>query len=69
MKYLLRINALGTFPEISLDKGEFDSIKSARQILSHGLAMEEKYEILISNYLEFEKEILDQAVQSMVISQ
>jgi hypothetical protein len=66
MKYLLRINALGTFPEISLDKGEFDSIKSARQILSHGLAMEEKYEILISNYLEFEKEILDQAVQSMI---
>lgn len=68
MKYILKINALGNFPEIALDKGKYDSIKRAREVLSNGLAMEEKYEILISNYLEFEKEILDQAAQSMIRS-
>lgn len=66
MKYLLKIHALGSFPEIKLKAGEFDSIKRAREVLTHGLAMEEKYEILISNYFEFEKEILEQAARSML---
>jgi len=66
MKYILRIHALGTYTEIDLEKTEFDSIKRAKAALSDGLAMEEKYEILISNYLEFEKEILEHAAQLMI---
>lgn len=66
MKHILRIHALGKYPEVDLDKNNYESIKKARATLSEGLAMEEKYEILISNYLEFEKEILEHAVQSMI---
>ena len=66
MKYILRIHALGRHPEISMDKHEFDSIRRAKVALSEGLSIEENYEILISNYLEFEKEILDNALNLMI---
>jgi hypothetical protein len=66
MKYILRIHALGKYPEVELDKSRYEAIKKARTMLSDGLAMEEKYEILISNYLEFEKEILEHAAQLMI---
>jgi hypothetical protein len=66
MKYILRIHALGKYPELELGKEEFESLKIAHEALSEGLAIEEKYEILISNYQEFEKEILDHASQSMI---
>lgn len=68
MKYILKIHALEKYPEIDLEKSQYDSIKRAREVLSNGLAMEEKYEILISNYLEFEKEIFEHAAQLMVRS-
>lgn len=68
MKYLLKIDALGQYPEIEVDKGKFDSLKEAKVILFEGFAMEEKYEILITNYLEFEKELLNSTTESMIHS-
>lgn len=65
MKYLLKIHALGSYPEIEIDKSRYDSICSAKVVLLNGLEMEQKYEILLSNYLEFEKQILVNAAQSM----
>lgn len=66
MKYVLKILAIGDYPEVKLDENEFRSLKRAKDILSNGLAMEEKYEILISNYLELEKEMLNIAAERMV---
>ncbi len=66
MKYAIKIDAMGRFPEIEIDKHQFETIYHAREILSNGLAMEEKYEILISNYLDFEKEILCNTAKTMV---
>ena len=65
MKYLLRIHALGNYPEIVVDKGRYDAICTAKEALLNGLEMEEKYEIFISNYLELEEKILKRAAQSM----
>lgn len=65
-KYLLRLSVLGRVPEIEISKEKYSEYKAARNILSNCLAIEEKYEILISNYLEFEKQILDAATWSMV---
>ena len=65
MRYVLTIHALGKYPEIELDRDKYESLKKSRGILSEAIAMEEKYEILISNYLEFEEEILKYAAQSM----
>lgn len=66
MKYILKIHASGKYTEIDLGKSQYDSFKRASEVLSNGLAMEGKYEILVSNYLEFEKEILDHTAQLMV---
>ena len=63
---MLKIRASGDYPEVKLNKKEYESILKARTTLSHGLAMEEKYEILISNYLEFEQEILMHASRLML---
>jgi len=66
MKYLLKINALGQFPEIDLSEEHFKAIKNAKKALTNGLEMEEKYEILIENYLDFEKELLERSALLMV---
>lgn len=66
MKFTLRIGAIGNYPEIQIDKHRFQLLKSSRAILNEALFFEEKYEILISNYLELEKEYANVAVSEMV---
>jgi len=66
VKYVLRILALGQFPEVSIDQEAFISLRGSRNALSDGLAIEEKYEFVISNYLELERELFDHSADSMV---
>lgn len=66
MKYLLRGIVAGKVSEIEIAAGEYAEFKKARNILSNALAIEEKYEIVITNYLDFEKQILDTTTDSMV---
>ena len=62
----MKIDAIGKFPEIEIDEKRFLDLKLSRSILTEALAIEEKYEILISNYLELEKESLNASVSEMV---
>jgi len=57
MKYLLRKAASGKAPEIEITAEDYAEFEKARNILSNALAIEEKYEIVIANYLDFEKQI------------
>jgi hypothetical protein len=41
-------------------------LKTARLILNHALAIEEKYELLISSFLELEHDVFDASVSEMV---
>jgi hypothetical protein len=66
MKYFLRIWALGRNPEIVIDEKQFNDLKQAKNLLSEALAIEEKYELLISNYLDLEKECLNITSEYMV---
>lgn len=66
MKYIVRKRALGSFPQIDISLDEFNALKAARATLSSAFAMEEKYEILVANYLELEKEALLLAATSAV---
>ena len=45
---------------LRIDESEFYSLKHSMDILLSAKAIEEKYDILVSNFLEFEKEILSQ---------
>jgi len=66
MKCILKKDVIGDVPEIEITEADYVAYKAARGALLNGFAVEEKYEILISNYLEFEKEILVAAAASMV---
>ena len=66
MRYVLRKRVLGRVPQIEINADSYARYKSARSILSNALALEEKYEILISNYLEFETTILGVTAADMV---
>jgi hypothetical protein len=65
-KYILRIAALGRFPELEIDQARFWQLKTSRPVLSHALAIEEKYEIIISNFLELEREATNASISEMV---
>jgi hypothetical protein len=66
MKYLLRKAVLDNVPEIEITAEEYAEFAKAHNILSSALAIEETYEILITNYLEFEKQILNTTAGYMV---
>lgn len=66
MKYLLRKVVLGKVPEIEITADEYAKLDKAHNILLNALEIEEKYEIVISNYLDFEKQMLDATITSMV---
>ena len=58
MKYFLRKDVLDDVPDIEISEEQYKIYKKSKVILDNCLDIEEKYEILISNYLELEKNIL-----------
>ncbi|MCR9953998.1 hypothetical protein NB541_01135 [Vibrio parahaemolyticus] len=55
--YYLKRNVLGKVPKIELTEKEFLEIQNAKKTLRCALAIEEKFEILLSNLKELEGEI------------
>lgn len=66
MKYFLRKAVLAKVPEVEISENEFFLLGSAKQTLNSAYAIEEKWEILIHNYLELEKQLLEQATINTV---
>jgi hypothetical protein len=59
MKYLLCKAVSGNVPEIEITAEEYAEFEKARNVLSSAFVIEENYEILITSYLDFEKQIFD----------
>ncbi|MFC2058912.1 hypothetical protein ACFLTS_04635 [Chloroflexota bacterium] len=51
---------------ITITSSEFIALKKARHILSAGLDIEQQYEVLVSNYEDFEREIVGLAIEYML---
>ncbi|MDT3736559.1 MAG: hypothetical protein ROZ00_10055 [Denitratisoma sp.] len=66
MTYVLRKAVLDIVPEVEITPEEFVTLKAAREILTDAFAIEEKYEIVVSNFLSVEKQLLDIAVTNAV---
>lgn len=66
MNYILRKAVLDAVPEVEIERTEFEDLKSAREILANAFAIEEKYEIVVSNFLALEKKLLKVAVTNTV---
>jgi hypothetical protein len=56
--YFLKVLVLAPTPEVKINKTTYQLCKVSMDILQHALSIEEKYELLISNYSDFENELL-----------
>jgi hypothetical protein len=65
MEYFLRLGTLGECPTLTIDSERFSLLKSSRHILSEALAIEEEYEMVISNYIDLEKESMSVSISYM----
>ena len=66
MKYLLTERTLGSSVTIKITEQEYKKIKTTKNNLLEIFYIEEKFDILISNYLEFELDLLKYAAYHMV---
>lgn len=63
--YSLHVLILDRNPELSISEEEFEKFKQAKICLNSALALEENYDLLLSNYRELELEAISAAVTSM----
>lgn len=69
MKYFfLKQMIMETTVALRISKSEFDKLKASKEALKSAKAIEEKYDLLMSNFLELEKEILKQLAKQMILS-
>lgn len=66
MRHGLTILAIGTWPLVEISFEEFQRIRSAKENVMTALAIEEKFEILVESYREYEGTILDLALKRMI---
>jgi len=66
MKYLVTRRAVRDDATITITRREFTALKEATHILSAGLDIEQQYEVLVLNYEDFEKEIVNLAIEYML---
>lgn len=66
MKYLLHLPTASDSPELEIEEENYRALMEAKKVLFNCLSIEKKYEILLSNYLEFEQEILRVTTSQMI---
>lgn len=66
MRYLLILEVAGKTPEIDISVERYDQLKKAKHILTNCLLIEEKYEMLVLSFLEWENTILGSSLSNMV---
>ncbi|SFV02053.1 hypothetical protein SAMN02799631_03890 [Methylobacterium sp. 174MFSha1.1] len=68
MRYALFQLILDENPELVIDKDRYEAILIARENLTNLTAIEEKYDLLLENQLDFEREIAHVAARDMIFS-
>lgn len=66
MKYGITILALGSWPFIEISAEEFAQAKRAKEKLIALLGIEEKLDILLENYAEYEKHLIDLSLRRVI---
>lgn len=65
-RYLIKCLCINKKNELEIDEKKFKDLKNANECLKDILSFEEKYELLLSNYYELEKECLIIASKYMI---
>ncbi len=66
MEYIIRKEVLGSSAAFDITEEQFSQIESARSVLTNAFAFEEKYNIIVANYLDLDKELLSISAENMV---
>lgn len=66
MQYLLRNSLFPLDPPVTITAEQYAELVRARETLGAALAIEETCEILVTDYLEFERQILDTTLNFML---
>lgn len=66
MRHIIRKAVLASVPELEISAEEFSLLQMARRVLSSAFSVEEKYEILVANFLALETQLLDIAATNVV---
>jgi len=64
--FFLKVAAIGKHPEIEISEDDYCGITEARRTLTAALNIEEKYDLVIGNFLDLEKELLMLTVEKIV---
>jgi hypothetical protein len=64
--YLVRL-VLGSKKSVPLSKERYASIREAKQGVLQCLYIEEKFDLVVENYLELEKALIDSVVRGMIL--
>lgn len=68
MNYRLTLAVLECTSDVEISEDRFLLLQQSRRVLTEALAMEEKYAIVLTNYLSLEREILNQSAADLVQS-
>lgn len=68
MDNYLQVRAIGKFPQIAITTAEYDAAYMARQCLSLALHIEQKWDVLLQNYIELEKDLISLALERVTLS-
>ncbi len=66
MEYFLGLITFGDHPTLPIDSERFILLKTSKQILAEALVIEEEYEMIISNYIDLERESINASLIYMV---
>lgn len=69
MKYTLTKITLNSQDHVTISHEFFDQLKSAKKFLLEAMFIEEKFNLVLENYAEFELEILNNSVKAMLFSE
>lgn len=66
MQYFLALALAADCPTLPIDSQRLSLLKASKAILAAALEVEEEYEMMISNYIDLEKESLNASISYMV---
>lgn len=69
MRYVLRREVIASTAEKEISEAHFREISVARQNLFELLAIEEKYDLLVRNYLGFEHMVYDSSISGLIYTE
>jgi hypothetical protein len=65
--YFITKIPVGIYPQLPISADRYNEIRSARNVRLHALYLEQKYDFLVENFVEFEDALLKESLREMTM--